>query len=111
MDAQIDRLSGPARAVLRLGGAAAYGQLVPQNGGSAEARSALASLRNILDAPPVDRGEADCLLAALWLRHDFLDEGHAIVQKVETHSGSYWHATEAIADWKIAFYGFRVAIA
>jgi len=92
LDAQIDRLSPAGRAVLRLGGPAAYGQLVPQNSGSAEARTALTSLLNVLDAPPGDRDEADCLLAALWLWHDFLDEAHAIVQKIETRSGSYWHA-------------------
>lgn len=36
--------------------------------------------------------EAKALLAALWLYYDFLDEAHAIVQALETTSGSLWHA-------------------
>jgi hypothetical protein len=91
-DAQVDRLSSGARAVLRLGGPGVYGELVPSQSGSAEARAALATLRDILDGPVGDRGEAQCLIAALWLRHDFLDESHHIVQKIESRSGAYWHA-------------------
>jgi hypothetical protein len=40
----------------------------------------------------VDRTMAQCCLAGLWLRHDFLDESHAISQQIKTPSGSYWHA-------------------
>lgn len=39
-----------------------------------------------------DHDMARCCLAALWLRHDFLDASHEISQDVPTSSGSYWHA-------------------
>lgn len=29
--------------------------------------------------------------AALWLRHDFLDESHTISQGIDQPTGSYWH--------------------
>jgi hypothetical protein len=38
-----------------------------------------------------DRDMANCCLAGLWLRHDFLDEAHTISQEIETPTGSYWH--------------------
>lgn len=38
-----------------------------------------------------DRDMAGCCLAGLWLRHNFLDQAHAISQEIETPSGSYWH--------------------
>ena len=34
---------------------------------------------------------SDACLAALWLRHDFLDESHKISQGIENSTGSYWH--------------------
>ena len=34
---------------------------------------------------------ARACLAALWLRHDFLDESHRISQDIGTTAGSYWH--------------------
>ena len=39
-----------------------------------------------------DGDMARCCLAALWLRHDFLDESHTISQSIDTPSGSFWHA-------------------
>lgn len=92
LDGRTDRLSAAARAVLRLGGPDVYGELVPSNNGLAEARVALAGFRDVLDGPVGDRDEAQCLIAALWLRHDFLDDCHHIVQKIESRSGAYWHA-------------------
>jgi hypothetical protein len=38
-----------------------------------------------------DTDAARCCLSGLWLRHNFLDESHAISQEIETPSGSYWH--------------------
>ena len=35
---------------------------------------------------------AKACLSALWLYHDFLDESHAISQRIDTATGSYWHA-------------------
>jgi len=65
---------------------------VPEGPGSDEARAALTGLGDIVDSAPADRREADCLRAALWLWHDFLDEAHGIVQNVASATGSYWHA-------------------
>jgi hypothetical protein len=39
-----------------------------------------------LDQDPV----AACR-SALWLRHDFLHESHAICQDINSHEGSFWH--------------------
>ena len=44
------------------------------------------------DNPLRDRDMALACCAALWLRHDFLDESHHISQSIETPAGSYWHA-------------------
>jgi hypothetical protein len=89
-----DHLSPAATAILQLGGDSTYEQLVPHQPGSAKAQSALSALsaETLLIAPPTDALEANCLLAALWLRHDFLDPAHRIVQDVPTPTGSYWHA-------------------
>jgi hypothetical protein len=38
-----------------------------------------------------DRQMAECCLAGLWLRYDFLEESHRISQEIETPTGSYWH--------------------
>jgi hypothetical protein len=38
-----------------------------------------------------DREMAAACLAALWLRHGFLDESHRISQDLHTTTGSYWH--------------------
>src|SRR4051812_39065132 len=38
-----------------------------------------------------DRDMALACIAAIWLRHDYFDESHAISQAIETSSGSYWH--------------------
>ena len=56
-----------------------------------------------------DRDMARCCLAALWLRHDFLDESHTISQSVESASGSYWHGImhRREADYSNAKYWFR----
>jgi hypothetical protein len=60
-------------------------------------RSAAAALNRLTieDAFPtriVDREMASCCLAGVWLLHDFLDESHAISQRVDTAEGSFWHA-------------------
>ncbi|MBL9125260.1 MAG: hypothetical protein JNG90_16605 [Planctomycetaceae bacterium] len=38
------------------------------------------------------RAAAECCLAALWLRYDFLDEAHTIVQAIDEPAGSFGHA-------------------
>jgi len=42
--------------------------------------------------PIRDPRMAQCCLAGLWLRHNFLDESHAISQEIETPAGGLWHA-------------------
>jgi hypothetical protein len=46
-----------------------------------------------LVAPAVlhDREMAQACCAALWLRHDYLDESHEISQQLDSPEGSYWH--------------------
>lgn len=41
---------------------------------------------------PQRRDLAEVCVALLWLRHDFLDEAHKIVQDVENSAGSFAHA-------------------
>ncbi|HEX3725872.1 MAG TPA: hypothetical protein VHV08_06500, partial [Pirellulales bacterium] len=58
------------------------------------ARAVLAGLDAAAIVAPrqlANRSMAMCCLAGLWLRHDFLDESHAISQEIETSGGSYWH--------------------
>lgn len=42
--------------------------------------------------PPQRRDLAAVCLALLWLRFDFLDEAHKIVQEIENRAGSFGHA-------------------
>jgi hypothetical protein len=59
------------------------------------------AVRSVLQAMTVDQlfaprrirdaDMASACLGALWLYHDFLDEGHAICQDIDTTEGSYWH--------------------
>lgn len=63
----------------------------------------------VVGKPVVDSSMADCCLAALWLRYDFLDESHAISQNIASSSGSYWHAImhRREPDFGNAKYWFR----
>jgi hypothetical protein len=56
-----------------------------------------------------DRDMAQCCLAGVWLRFDFLDESHRISQSIETPSGSFWHAImhRREGDFDNAKYWFR----
>lgn len=89
-----DRLSTAARAVLEIGPAAAYTQLVPPEGGNQAARPLLERLtpKNVLISPAASASAGACVLSALWLWHDFLDESHRLSQDIHTPEGSYWHA-------------------
>jgi hypothetical protein len=59
--------------------------------------------------PLGDRQMALACHAGLWLRHDFLDESHAISQRIETPTGSYWHGImhRREGDFDNAKYWFR----
>lgn len=56
-----------------------------------------------------DHDMARCVLAGLWLLHDFMDESHTISQDIEKPSGSYWHAIlhRREPDYANAKYWFR----
>ena len=59
--------------------------------------------------PVVNADMADCCLAAMWLRFDFLDESHTISQAISSTSGSYWHGMmhRREPDFGNAKYWFR----
>src|SRR5688572_2031249 len=89
-----DPLSATARHLLKLN-PGAYTALVHAGPGSAEARDLLESIRpaQLLASGAVKSAEdGDAMLAGLWLWHDWLDESHAIAQKLHGASGSFWHA-------------------
>lgn len=89
----LDPLSPAARAALRVNAADAYSALVPTAAGPDEARRLLAGLDGpaTVAAFPASRPDAECVLAGLWLWHDFLDESHAVSQKIDAPSGAFWH--------------------
>lgn len=58
----------------------------------AESQLLKLSAANILAKPPANEDSAACVLAGLWLWHDFLDRSHRIVQNISTPSGAFWHA-------------------
>lgn len=56
-----------------------------------------------------DRSTACCLVSALWLYHDFLDESHTVSQSIETATGSFLHGImhRREGDFGNAKYWFR----
>lgn len=88
-------LSESARRVASLKAGVAYAALVPQGSPhDAETGGLLASLspETVLARPAASPADAACVLAGLWLWHDYLEESHRLSQDVKTPSGSYWHA-------------------
>jgi hypothetical protein len=78
----------------------------------ADVRPALARLTpdSVCAPRPIkDNDMARACLAALWLRHDFLDESHRISQDIETPTGSFWHGImhRREGDFGNAKYWFR----
>jgi hypothetical protein len=92
--APLDRLSQPARDLLKLNVSDAYTKLVVTGSGNPEAYSLLQQLTpdNVLSQKPSNLDEAMALLSGLWLWHDCLDESHKLSQQLHTTSGSMWHA-------------------
>jgi hypothetical protein len=90
----LDLLSPPARAAADANPGAAYTRLVVRGDGWPPARAMLAALRpeSLLKTPARNGGDADALLAGLWLWHDWLDESHTLSQNIHTDTGSFWHA-------------------
>ncbi|MCE9546551.1 MAG: hypothetical protein K8T25_13675 [Planctomycetia bacterium] len=77
-----------------------------------EMRAALAAF-DLADAVAprrvVDRDMAEACKAGLWLAHNYLDESHRISQKIDTPTGSFWHAImhRREGDYSNAGYWFR----
>lgn len=68
------------------------------------------NMADLVGSYPLDDPDmAHCCLAALWLRHGFLDESHAISQSLASPSGSYWHGImhRREPDYSNAKYWFR----
>ncbi len=94
LDQSLDPLSDLARQILRFNSPAAYTKLVPAGSGSDEIRKVLKDVtpKQLLSVPIKDESEARCILSALYLWHDCLDESHTISQSISTATGSFWHA-------------------
>lgn len=61
---------------------------------SSATRSLLSGVTSaqLFNVPIRDPQSASAVLAALWLGHDALDEGHRIAQDIAPPTGSFWHA-------------------
>ncbi|HZL35630.1 MAG TPA: hypothetical protein VFC78_10000 [Tepidisphaeraceae bacterium] len=72
----------------------AYRALVVRDASPGAARDLLADVKpaQLLSVPIQNAGDADALLAGLWLWHDALHECHLIVQDLIGPTGSFWHA-------------------
>ncbi|HEX2971713.1 MAG TPA: hypothetical protein VHP11_05240 [Tepidisphaeraceae bacterium] len=89
-----DDLSPFARDLLRMNVQHSYTRLVAQGDGLAEAKAKLelASPEQMVAGMIKRRDEARGMLGGLWLYHDWLAEAHRIFQRIESPTGSYWHA-------------------
>lgn len=94
LSAGTDQLSSLGRKLLKLDLQNVYTKLVVDGPGNEAARTVLADIssRDLIDGPVVREDEADALLAAFWLRYDWLDQSHTISQGIESSTGSLWHA-------------------
>jgi len=93
MNDPTDPLSKLGRSILGLN-ERAYRKLLVDSPGEVAARDILESTRpaDLLSGAVKDAEHAQAMLAGMWLWHDFLDESHRISQKIETPTGSFWHA-------------------
>lgn len=66
-------------------------------------------LDSLADEPIQDPQFAECCLAGLWLRHNYLERSHEYSQSIETAEGSYWHGImhRREPDFSNAKYWFR----
>jgi hypothetical protein len=90
----VDTLSAIGRKILKLDAESAYARLVVDGPGNDAARTILESLsaRDLIDGPIASPDDADAVMSALWLRHDWLEQSHHICQGIDTPTGSFWHA-------------------
>jgi hypothetical protein len=87
-------LSQLGRTILGLNTGAAYERLVVDAPGHPEAKQLLqtAEPAALLSRPVQSTNDAEAVLSALWLWHDWLDESHRVSQQIHTPTGSFWHA-------------------
>ena len=101
-----DNLSAAGRNILALDASSAYERLVVVAGdGNQRARPLLVALAPEQTVAGMLKSAADAqaIVGALWLWHDWLDESHKISQKLETPTGSWWHSCGQHAsaiEWK-----------
>ena len=79
---------------MSIGSGEAYGRLVVSGAGNADAKALLQSIqpKDLLVGEVTGPQAGSALLSALWLWHDWLAESHALSQKIDTPTGSFWHA-------------------
>ncbi|QDT01401.1 hypothetical protein [Adhaeretor mobilis] len=82
-------------------GLAAPGQSLQENAANTQAAFAHTKI--------TDDSLAHCVLAGVWLLHDFLDESHNFSQTIKTPEGSFWHGImhRREGDFSNAKYWFR----
>jgi len=74
------RYATPVRTLIDGAFAAGRPRTLPFDRPAREARAALEQIDGVA-----------CVRAALWLLHDFMDDGHGIVQDIETRDAAYLH--------------------
>ena len=89
-----DVLSPLALKIMQINSKDAYVKFVVPGDGNAEAATLLRDIHPsaLFLRPPLDADDANAVLSALWLWHDWLDESHRISQSIHTPAGSFWHA-------------------
>jgi hypothetical protein len=89
-----DNLTPLARSILKRDAMDAYTQLVVSTCGNEAVLGELESAtpKGLCAGFVHNLNDAKCMLAGLWLWHDFLNRSHEISQSVHTASGSFWHA-------------------
>jgi hypothetical protein len=90
----IDPLSDLAHRLMKINAEHAYESLVPKTPDGSEAKSLLDATEaaSLLAKPPANPDDADLLLSALYLWHDYLNASHKISQAISSSTGSFWHA-------------------
>jgi len=94
-DAQLlSSLAANAAEALSLDSTIVYRKLVARQPGNPRAAELLGALtpETVLSRGKTSPCDAAAVLAALWLRHDYLAESHQLSQAIDTPTGSYWHA-------------------
>jgi hypothetical protein len=93
MDDPTDYFSKTGRTILELN-PQAYATLVPDRQGIVQAPrcAGIGAAARAGGGGGERHRRGRSVLSALWLWHDYLDESHIISQKIDTPTGSFWHA-------------------